>query len=88
MFRVSTYEFLVRATEEERPTIVRIIWWADVFHFKDITAFGASSDRAVAGHLLWGKEEGLEFGLFPLWIRVIQRQEKGGRGKEGILSAR
>ena len=48
-----------------------IIRWADVFHFEDIAAFGASSDGAVAGHLLWGKEEGLEFGLFPLGERVM-----------------
>lgn len=78
----------MRATEEDRPTIVRIIWWADVFHFEDIAAFGASSDRAVAGHLLRGKGEGLEVDLFPLDKEVIKRQEKGGRGKEGILSAR
>ena len=40
-----------------------IIRWADVFHFEDIATFGASSDGAVAGHLLWGKEEESEVAL-------------------------
>lgn len=65
-----------------------IIRWADVFHFEDIAAFGASSDGAVAGHLLWGEEEGLEVGFFPLGAKAIQKARKDGRGKEGILSAR
>lgn len=65
-----------------------IIRWADVFHFEHIAAFGASSDGSVAGHLLWGEEEGLEAGFLPFGARAIQKTKKDGRGKDGILSAR
>ena len=59
-----------------------IIRWADVFHFEDIAAFGASSDGAVAGHLLWSKEEGLGVGLIPLGARAIEK-DKERRKREG-----
>lgn len=83
MFCISTYSFVarVRTSEEDRLTIVGIIRGADVFHFEDIAAFGASCDRAVAGHLLCGEEEGLEVGFIPLGARAIQKTRKDGRGK-------